>query len=165
MGYLFPRLRDISEQAVVALTPGQSTNDFSQIGFRRAPDRLYPACTDIRWEEIEAERKGGVYEKDLAAAQGDGRASAAGGSFDGIRVCSNCKNTEGAEDLFQSRFWNMKNVLKDGADSYSVCLNDAPGCETAENCFTSRDLCFTRRRTGRRSMPRPGRASSMRRPR
>ncbi|MDY3752410.1 M81 family metallopeptidase [Christensenella minuta] len=57
MGYLFPRLRDISEQAVVALTPGQSTNDFSQIGFRRAPDRLYPACTDIRWEEIEAEAK------------------------------------------------------------------------------------------------------------
>lgn len=57
MGYLFPRLREISEQAVVALTPGQSTNDFSQIDFRRAPERLYPACTDIRWEEIEAEAK------------------------------------------------------------------------------------------------------------
>lgn len=57
------------------------------------------------------------------------------GSFDGIRVCSNCKNTEGAEDLFQSRFWNMKNVLKDGADSYSVCLNDAPGCGNGGKLF------------------------------
>ncbi len=57
MGYLFPKLREISDLAVVALTPGQSTNDFSQIDFKRAPKRLYPACKDIRWEEIETKAR------------------------------------------------------------------------------------------------------------
>lgn len=52
MGYLFPKLREISEKFIFALTPGSSTNDFSQLDYKHLKKRMYPVCQDITWEEI-----------------------------------------------------------------------------------------------------------------
>lgn len=55
--------------------------------------------------------------------------------FTGLSIRSNCKNTEGAEQLFRSRFWNMKSVLQDETDGYPVYLNDAPSSMNDERLF------------------------------
>lgn len=53
MGYLFPELQMICNDTIFALTPGQSTNDFSTLDYRYLDHRVYPICEDIQWEEIE----------------------------------------------------------------------------------------------------------------
>lgn len=52
MGYLFPKLHAISDETIFALTPGQSTNDFGTLKFRRLTRKMYPIHTDITWESI-----------------------------------------------------------------------------------------------------------------
>lgn len=52
MGYLFPKLRELSDHIIFALTPGVSSNDFEQLDYVRCQYRMYPICQDIRWEEI-----------------------------------------------------------------------------------------------------------------
>lgn len=55
MGYLFPKLKQISEKTIFALTPGMSTNDFTQLDYQRLKHKMYPIDKDITWEDIEAE--------------------------------------------------------------------------------------------------------------
>ena len=57
MGYLFPKLHELSDDVVVALTPGISTNDFTQIDFKRVKKPMYPKSTDISWDDIEKEAR------------------------------------------------------------------------------------------------------------
>lgn len=52
MGYLFPRLREISERFIFALTPGVSSNDFAQIEYQNLKKRMYPIDKEITWEGI-----------------------------------------------------------------------------------------------------------------
>lgn len=52
MGYLFPKLYEISEKFIFALTPGCSTNDFFELDYKYLKKRMYPVCRDITWEEI-----------------------------------------------------------------------------------------------------------------
>lgn len=57
MGYLFPRLREISDKFIFALTPGCSTNDFAQLDYQRLKKKMYPINKDISWEEIMQEQE------------------------------------------------------------------------------------------------------------
>lgn len=52
MGYLFPKLREISNRFIFAMTPGISSNDFTQIDYQNLKKRVYPINNDITWEEI-----------------------------------------------------------------------------------------------------------------
>ncbi len=52
MGYLFPGLREISENFIFALTPGISTNDFASIDYKFLKHNMYPINKDITWKEI-----------------------------------------------------------------------------------------------------------------
>lgn len=52
MGYLFPRLKEISENFIFALTPGISTNDFASIDYKFLKHKMYPINKDITWKEI-----------------------------------------------------------------------------------------------------------------
>lgn len=52
MGYLFPQLREISENFIFAMTPGISTNDFASINYKYLKKRMYPINKDITWEEV-----------------------------------------------------------------------------------------------------------------
>ncbi len=57
MGYLFPKLNSISQNTVMALSPGQSTNDFSTLEYKQLKRKMYPIHKDIEWEDIEAEAR------------------------------------------------------------------------------------------------------------
>ena len=50
MGYLFPQIQQISSDTIFALTPGQSSNDFSSIPFQHARSELFQKS--INWEDI-----------------------------------------------------------------------------------------------------------------
>ncbi|MCI6464697.1 MAG: M81 family metallopeptidase [Faecalicatena sp.] len=52
MGYLFPRLREISDRFIFAMTPGISSNDFAQIEYQRLKKKMYPIDQTITWEDI-----------------------------------------------------------------------------------------------------------------
>lgn len=52
MGYLFPKLRQISERFIFALTPGTSSNDFEQLDYQKLKHKMYPIHKNITWEEI-----------------------------------------------------------------------------------------------------------------
>lgn len=60
MGYLFPKLTEISTNAIMALSPGQSTNDFSSLEYKLLKRKMYPIHKDIEWETIEAEARRGA---------------------------------------------------------------------------------------------------------
>lgn len=60
MGYLFPKLEEISKRFIFALTPGTSSNDFAQIDYKRINKKMYPIDTDITWEDILKETEVGV---------------------------------------------------------------------------------------------------------
>ncbi len=52
MGYLFPRLSEISGRYIFALTPGSSTNDFNQLDFKELKKKMYPMHKEITWKEV-----------------------------------------------------------------------------------------------------------------
>jgi len=55
MGYLFPRIQQISSDTIFALTPGQSSNDFSSIPFQHAHADLFQKS--VCWDGILARAK------------------------------------------------------------------------------------------------------------
>lgn len=57
MGYLFPRLREISDRFLFALTPGSSSNDFARLEYKNLKRKMYPINKDITWEEILEEQE------------------------------------------------------------------------------------------------------------
>ena len=57
MGYLFPKLKTITENFIFALTPGVSSNDFAQLEYQRLKKRMYPIHMDITWEEIKNQQE------------------------------------------------------------------------------------------------------------
>ena len=52
MGYLFPKLKEISTEFIFAMTPGISSNDFAQITYQKLKKKMYPIHSDITWQEI-----------------------------------------------------------------------------------------------------------------
>lgn len=52
MGYLFPKLKTITENFIFALTPGVSSNDFGQLDYRSLKRRMYPIDKSITWEDV-----------------------------------------------------------------------------------------------------------------
>lgn len=52
MGYLFPKLKTITENFIFALTPGVSSNDFGELDYRNLKKRMYPIDQSITWEDI-----------------------------------------------------------------------------------------------------------------
>lgn len=52
MGYLFPKLKTITEDFIFALTPGVSSNDFGQLEYRNLKKQMYPIDKSIAWEDV-----------------------------------------------------------------------------------------------------------------
>lgn len=52
LGYLFPKLYEISNKTVFALTPGESTNDVAELNFKYVRKEMYPLNDKITWKEI-----------------------------------------------------------------------------------------------------------------
>lgn len=65
MGYLFPKLKEISQSVIFALTPGISTNDFTQLDYKKLKRKMYPIDKEITWEDIVKEV---TYETDIAGS-------------------------------------------------------------------------------------------------
>lgn len=57
MGYLFPKLKEISSQSLFVLTPGVSTNDFASLPYHNLIGKRYPIEQDICWDDIVQEAK------------------------------------------------------------------------------------------------------------
>ncbi len=49
MGYLFPKLHDISDNDIFVLTPGASTNLFESIAYKRIVHPVYPLDAQFEW--------------------------------------------------------------------------------------------------------------------
>jgi len=52
MGYLFPKLKQISKKMIFSLTPGLSTNVFSELEYKQLKRRMFPIDKNILWNDI-----------------------------------------------------------------------------------------------------------------